>query len=111
MFVTVINEQKQEVTANTDEVYYTKDRTAKLTVFFHKGGAIWERTPGNPWKFGWLPIRDRLWFIVTEEGKDGMAYPTMDAAKAALRALSSDGKIYDEEGWDGVFVNGEVVRY
>ena len=108
MFVTGLDMNNQQVTV-AKETFYTQDRTHRLQVDYFEG-CTYRGRRGSTVQHPRVSFR-----IYDAEGKhvgsDWQGFPSMDAAKVALRALSADGKIYDEEGWDGVFVDGEVVLY
>lgn len=108
MLVTGLNPAGEMVTVS-NEIFYTKDRTAMLAVT-HEQGCTYRGRVGSTY------IKPRVYIRIVTQDKTNVnpawnGFPNLDAAKAALRALSSDGRIYDEEGWDGVVVNGEVVLY
>ena len=108
MFVTGLNPEGEMVTVS-DETFYTKDQTAKLVVTHEPGYTLRGRN-GSTFVRPHVYIR----IVVADGTKVDPAwngFPDLPTALAALRALSSDGKIYDEEGWDGMFVNGEIVLY
>ena len=108
MLVTGLNTSKQMVTIS-DEPFYTKDRTAKLEVRYEHGYTFRGRR-------GSVHIEPHVYIrIVMKDGTGANpawnGFPSLDEAKTALRALSVDGKIYDEDGWDGMVVNGKVELY
>lgn len=108
MLVTGLNTSKQMVTIS-DEPFYTKDRTHRLTVQFAQGYTLRGR---NGSTFIQPHVYIRIYDMTGKHVSPAWnGFPSLDEAKTALRALSVDGKIYDEDGWDGMVVNGKVELY
>ena len=109
MLVSGLNLNKQMITVNTSEVYWTKNRSHKLSVHFERGYTFRGRNGSHSVPdHVYIQIHDAEGHVAAS-GWNG--FPSMDEGKAALRSLSSNGKIYDEEGWDGCVVNGVEVLY